>query len=61
MKCEICLKHETVGTFVTACKNYNKNSILWHEKYNGHNLNVKKPKTKNDQNNLDFGRTSRIL
>ena len=28
MKCEICLKHEIVGTFVTGCKNYNKNSIL---------------------------------
>ena len=36
MKCTICVKYDTNGTFVTGCKNYKKHNITSHEKSEGH-------------------------
>jgi hypothetical protein len=44
MRCKICNKFETVGSFVTGTNFFRKDSIKAHEDSNSHCMNVKKKK-----------------
>jgi ribosomal protein L24 len=49
MTCKICQEYEQVGTFVTGCKNFKKDSISSHEKSDSHQMNTKKQNAKVNQ------------
>ena len=42
MKCTICKERETVGSYITGCKNYKKTSLQYHELSDSHIENVKR-------------------
>jgi hypothetical protein len=40
MTCTVCTKFDKIGTFITGCKNYKRDSINQHEKSESHKINV---------------------